>query len=84
VNRSLSGSGFSVKGHHIIDPRTGKPADGKLAAWSLCSSATLADSLSTAFIVMAPEEVEAYCKSHPDTSAMLIMPDKKVLTFGKW
>lgn len=85
--QALSGSGFSVRGRHIMDPHTGKPVSDKLAAWSLCPSATIADALSTAFTVMTPEQVEAYCRKHTDTAAMLILPkgdDKEVLMYGIW
>jgi len=84
---ALSGSGFSVRGRHIMDPHTGKPVMDKLAAWAQCPSATLSDALSTAFTIMTPEAVEQYCKTHPDTAAILILPkgdDKEVLTYGTW
>ena len=89
-NRALSGSGLQ-KGRHIIDPRTAKPVEGKLAAWASAAGAATSDALSTAFMVMAPEEVEQYCSNHPDTLAMLVIAgqDKdsqqgKILRFGLW
>ena len=71
-NQSLSGSGTFVKGAHIIDPRTGRPVSGKVAAWALHPSGAVADALSTAFMVMSPEEVEGYCRAHPETGALLV------------
>jgi FAD:protein FMN transferase len=70
--RALSGSGTEVKGGHILDPRTGAPAAGHLAAWASHPSATVADALSTAFMVMATPEVEAYCRDHPDVWALVV------------
>ena len=50
---SLSGSGLAVKGKHILDPRTGRPADRQNRAWALCDSAAESDALSTACMVLA-------------------------------
>ena len=85
-DKALSGSGTHLKGRHIVDPRTGRSASGKLATWALCRSAAMADALSTAFMVMTPAEVEAYCRNHPDTNAMLVLEGKENerLRFGQW
>ena len=87
---ALGGSGLQ-KGGHIISPRTGRPTSGKLAAWSGAADAATADALSTAFMIMAPEEIEQYCALHPDTRAMVIAYEEsqetqkdKVLRFGSW
>lgn len=69
---ALSGSGFEVKGPHVIDPRTGRAAAGHRAAWAAHGSAALADALSTAFLVMSPDEVERFCAAHPDVWALVI------------
>jgi thiamine biosynthesis lipoprotein len=84
-DRALSGSGGDVKGSHIMNPRTGHPADGTVAAWSVCASAATADALSTAFMVMTPSEVEKYCAAHPDTAALLLVREgdsTKAIRFG--
>jgi thiamine biosynthesis lipoprotein ApbE len=82
--RALSGSGTEVKGRHIIDPRTGAPAAGHLAAWALHASAAAADALSTAFMVMDTAAVEAYCRSHPDIWALVIKAYGDGRMFGNW
>lgn len=83
--RSLSGSGIQVRGRHIMDPRTGRPAPGKRAVWALHPSATVADALSTAFFVMKPDEVSEYCNRHGDTSAMLVLEgSEERLKYGSW
>ncbi len=69
---ALSGSGVQLQGEHVIDPRTGRPAMMHLAAWAICPSAARADALSTAFMVMSAEEVEAYCDAHDDTAAVVV------------
>jgi hypothetical protein len=40
---------------HVIDPRTGRPVEGVLAAWVVHARATDADALSTALFVLGPE-----------------------------
>jgi thiamine biosynthesis lipoprotein len=72
-DRALSGSGTEVKGKHVIDPRSGKPAKGHLAAWVSHTSAAVADALSTAFMVMDTEEVRYFCKIHPEVWALVVM-----------
>lgn len=69
---ALSGSGKAVKGAHVLDPRTGQPALGHTRTWAQAPSAALSDALSTAFMVMSKEEVDAYCESHPRVQAYFL------------
>ena len=75
---STSGAGeqyFRVEGKkygHVIDPRSGYPADVNLSATALTSSGAEADALSTAFFVMHPEEIEKYCQVHPQVGALIV------------
>jgi len=78
------------KGRHIIDPRSGQPIEGKLAAWSSADSAGACDALSTAFMILSGEEIEKYCRKHPKVSAFVILerknaqiPSDKLLKFGQ-
>ncbi len=89
-DQALSGSGLQ-KGPHIIDPRIAMPAEDKRAAWASAPDAATADALSTAFMVMSPDEIEKYCLQHSDVSAMIILQDEstktqqgRVLRFGPW
>jgi FAD:protein FMN transferase len=82
ADRALSGSGTEVKGAHIIDPRTGRPARGHLAAWASHPSAAVSDALSTAFLVMRTEEVGRYCRTRPEVWALVILPGKKCKIFN--
>jgi len=89
-DRALSGSGLQ-KGRHIIDPRTAQPVEDKLAAWACAPDAVTTDALSTAFMVMTPDEVNHYCQRHSDTLAMLLMKQQdgeaqkdKTLRYGCW
>ena len=58
-NCSLSGSGLAVKGQHILDPRTGKPAHRQNRAWALAKTAAESDALSTAFMVLDEVEISS-------------------------
>jgi thiamine biosynthesis lipoprotein len=57
---------------HIIDPRTGWPTDLHLSTTVIAKSAATADALATAFFVMPLEEIELYCRSHLDVSAVCV------------
>ncbi len=82
-NRALSGSGTEVKGKHIIDPRTGEPAKGHLAAWVSHPSAAVSDALSTAFMVMSTEEIKDFCDNHPEVWALVIKESQNCEIFNK-
>lgn len=56
-NGSLSGSGLAVKGPHILDPRTGKPARRQNRAWALSETAAESDALSTACMVLDEADI---------------------------
>jgi thiamine biosynthesis lipoprotein len=81
-DRALSGSGTEVKGKHILDPRSGKPAKGHLAAWVSHPSAAVADALSTAFMVMSTEEVRDFCESYPDVWALVVIDSQRCEVFN--
>ncbi|MHC4656573.1 MAG: FAD:protein FMN transferase [Planctomycetota bacterium] len=74
-NQALSGSGVQ-KGRHIIDPRTAHPVESRCAAWACAADAATADALSTAFMVMSPDEVRQYCSRRPDVLAMTMIPKR--------
>jgi thiamine biosynthesis lipoprotein len=59
---------------HILDPRTGRPAEGVYSTTVIAPTAAEADALSTAFYVMGPERTAEYCTSHPEVAAVLVCP----------
>lgn len=78
-NRALSTSALSreclTKGEtaHIIDPRSGYPVQTDLASASVvCRSATVAEGLSTAFLVMGLDMALEYCQKHPEVGAVFL------------
>jgi thiamine biosynthesis lipoprotein len=71
-NNALSGSGFHVKGAHIINPRTRRPVPPKPErVWAIAPTAALSDAASTAFMVMTREEIDAFCARNPQVMAVL-------------
>jgi len=87
--RALGASGIR-KPEHIMDPRTGKPVHSRQAAWVSAprqvlvdigrpaeveaSPAAVADALSTAFMIMLPEEIKQYCRKYPGVEAWILQP----------
>jgi thiamine biosynthesis lipoprotein len=55
---SLSGSGLAVKGSHILDPHSGRPATRQNRAWALTDIAAESDALSTACMVLDETQIE--------------------------
>ncbi|HKJ67388.1 MAG TPA: FAD:protein FMN transferase [bacterium] len=86
-NHALSGSGIH-KGQHILDPRRGEPVKEKSGAWALADSSAMTDALSTAFMIMSPEAVRAYCESHENIRAIAVPEGDEtpgsVQFFGDW
>ncbi len=84
-NRSLGTSGsanqffyhLGRRYSHILDPRTGWPADRVLGTTVLAPTAARADALSTAFFVMGVEEVQAYCLRHPEIAAVIVVAGQR-------
>jgi len=81
-DRALSASGTRKRGPHIKDPKKGGPAQGHLAAWASYTSAAEADALSTAFMVMETDEVEALCDRDIRVSALVITHTGACRTFN--
>ena len=57
---------------HLLDPRTGWPAEELLSVTVIAPTATAADALSTAFYVMGLDKARQYCDDHPEIGAILI------------
>src|SRR5690606_28587970 len=57
---------------HLIDPRTGWPANGLHSATVIAPTGAEADALSTAFYIMGPDAVAQYCATHPNIRALLV------------
>lgn len=89
-DRAVGGSGLE-QGNHIIDPRTAKPVESKRAAWSCAPTGAIADALSTAFMIMSPDQIRQYCLHHPQTMALALLGQagkdlqkETILRIGGW
>lgn len=62
---------------HLLDPRTGRPAEGVFLATVLAPTAALADGLSTALFVMGKDRAMEFCRSRPELAAVLVCPTER-------
>jgi len=58
---------------HLLDPRKAWPAEGVEQVSVVAPTAAEADALSTAFFVMGLEETRAYCQTHPQIGAVIVV-----------
>lgn len=71
TNRAVSGSGFAVQGAHIMNPRLFQPVPiQNRRTYALAPTAALSDALSTAFMVMDKEEIDALCSRYAGVEAL--------------
>ncbi|RMG15559.1 MAG: DUF2271 domain-containing protein [Planctomycetota bacterium] len=67
--------GVTVAGRrrsHIIDPRTGRPAEGVLGATVVAPTAAEADALATALCVLEPQDGLALIEKRPVAAALIV------------
>jgi FAD:protein FMN transferase len=84
-DQSLSTSGSNVQYFrydgkrygHIVDPRTGWPAEELLSVTVTAPTAAAADALSTAFFVGGVENSLRYCDNHPEIGALFVRPPRR-------
>ncbi|HQU41798.1 MAG TPA: FAD:protein FMN transferase [Pirellulales bacterium] len=58
---------------HILDPRTGWPAEGVYSATVIASTAADADALATALYVLGAERAAAWCGKHPEIGLLMFV-----------
>jgi thiamine biosynthesis lipoprotein len=81
-DRALASSGSNIQYFrhdgrrygHILDPRTGWPAEGLLSVSVLAPTAAEADAVSTALYVLGLDRAMQYCEDHPSIGAILTPP----------
>jgi thiamine biosynthesis lipoprotein len=79
--------GFIAHGRrvsHIVDPRTGQPAEHIASASVFAPDCATADALSTAFSVLTPQESIALADSLSDVGCLLVERDGSVSTNAAW
>jgi FAD:protein FMN transferase len=94
VRQTALGASGMRKAGHIVDPHSGEPARGRRAAWVAVPrpaasepsapaereprAATVTDALTTAFMLMRLEAIEALCNRTPGLEAWLLPePDEE-------
>ena len=66
--------------HHIIDPKTGYPAESGLVSVTIVSEdGTLADGLSTSLFIMGKEKAADFWREHKDDFDVILMSDDGTL-----
>ena len=61
---------------HILDPRTGWPAESLASASVLAPTAAEADALATAFFILGVDKARHYCENHSEIGAVLLPADE--------
>jgi thiamine biosynthesis lipoprotein len=84
---ALGASGMR-KRDHIVDPHTGDPVRGRVAAWAAISrpagtaAAAVADALTTACMLLGHDDIDALCRNTPGAEAWILEGDA-LLHFGE-
>ncbi len=68
--------------HHIIDPRTGHPADKCRSVTVFSPKAETADVLATAVFVLGPEEGMKLISQYEETEALIVESNGEILMSG--
>ncbi len=59
---------------HIMDPRTGQPAEGLIAVTLISKSAFTCDAWDTPLFVLGPDDARRIALAHPEFAAILVQP----------
>jgi len=63
---------------HIIDPRTGRPADKSICVTVIAPDAETADALSTTLFILGPEEGIKLCRRLSGVEALFVDPERRI------
>jgi thiamine biosynthesis lipoprotein len=69
-----------IRHHHIMDPKTGRPARGLISATIVAPTAMEADALSTAVFVLGEQRGLVLIESLPDVEGILVTDDGRIVT----
>jgi len=64
---------------HLLDPRSGWPAENLAQATVVAPTAALADALATAFFILGVDGARAYCTRHPEIGAVLLAREENAV-----
>ena len=62
---------------HILDPRTGVPAQGVLSVTVIAESPFETDAWDTGLFVLGPEEAMKVARAHPELAVIVVVPSEK-------
>ena len=62
---------------HILDPRTGRPAEGVYSTTVVTATAADADALATALYVLGPEKALDWCRHHQHIGLLMFVPGQR-------
>ena len=88
LSTSAAGEQHFVEGGrrygHVLDPRSGRPAEGVRSASVVASDAAAADALSTACLVGGLELARRVCQARPGTLALVVLEERpdEIVTIG--
>lgn len=69
---SVATSGTSERGHHLLDPRTGRPAPAWGSVTVVSADPVAADALSTALYILGPVDGRAWAEAQDDVGALFL------------
>ena len=64
--------------HHLIDPRTGKPAQGSMSVTILAPGATIADILATAVFVLGPSKGMELIEKLENVEGIIVTSEREI------
>ncbi len=67
--------------HHILNPKTGYPADGCISVTIVAESAVLADAYATAVFVLGPDDGMALIERRDDLEGLIVFEKENVLDY---
>ncbi len=67
---------------HVLDPRTGRPAEGVQSASCVANTAAVADAMSTAMFVAGLGWTNEYYRTHVDVGGVLLTGEPKPTVFN--
>jgi len=71
----------STRYHHILNPKTGYPANKCVSATIMAENAKMADALSTTIFVLGPEEGISFVEKLPGVEAIILFENNEDIDF---
>jgi thiamine biosynthesis lipoprotein len=72
---AVATSGTAERGAHILDPHTGRPAEGLLSLTVVGPTLARTDAYATAAFAMGPRRALRWLTARPDHEALAVLPD---------